>query len=167
MDEKVNLDTSLLSSLLSSSGAYFDFATDYCSKRKVEEDFALDDSTYNSFKSYVKKEQRSFNLKLDEAFDNDKIFETLSIKSKLYDKASFGIQNLRDKVVTDLLNDFDSDPGKDIIKRELELNILARKLPQSDLLQRRAGNDAIVKEAVMIIDDSKRYNQILLGNAEW
>ena len=164
VDEKVNLETSLLSSLLSSSGAYFDFATDYCSKQKVDtNNFAVDDSIYNSFKRYVQKEQRSGNLKLEDAFDNDKIFATLFIKSKLYDKASFGIKNLRDKVVTDLLNDFDSTPGKDSIRRELEQNILARELPDSDLLQRSFDSDATIKEAVKIIGNQERYNQILRG----
>jgi len=160
VDEKVTPDTSMLSDLLSSSGAYFDFATDYCSKHKSGNDFVLDDSIYKEFKSYILKEQRRGNLKLEEEFDANEVIYTLSSKLKLSDSISTkkSLAKLREDIVGDLLTDLDVD--KDSIGHELEANILARKLPDSKLTRRRLPTDELIQEAIKIIDSS-RYNLIL------
>ena len=68
VDYKVRPKTSLLDSLLSSSGAYFAFATDFCSRHpQFDASVTVDDTIYKEFKSFVLKEQRSGNLKLDQA----------------------------------------------------------------------------------------------------
>jgi len=158
VDEKVTPETSVLSDLLSSSGAYFDFATDYSSKHKS--DFVVDDSTYKEFKSYILKEQRRGNIKLEEEFDSDKLIERLSskLKSSKSSTTKQSISKLQEDIVGDLLTDLDID--KDIISHELEANILSRLLPDSELTKRRLPTDELVQEAVKIIDSS-RYNLIL------
>ena len=160
VDEKVTPETSMLSDLLSSSGAYFDFATDYCSKHKVGTDFVVDESTYKEFKSYILTEQRRGIIKVEEEFDADKLIETLSskLKSSKSSATQQSISKLQEDIVGDLLTDLDID--KDIIGHELEANILVRQLSDSELTKRRLPTDELIQEAIQIIDSS-RYNLIL------
>ena len=170
VDDKVELDTSLLSKYLAQSGAYFDFATEYCTKHKLalggdQTDFEVDESIYKSFKSYVVKEQRRGTLKLEEVFDNQHLLENiqnLSTKSNLNHDASLlkrSLASLRGNILNDLLNDFDAH--KDTIKKELEQNIVARQLSDSSLIRRSLMYDELVREAVQVMQDTNRYNNIL------
>ena len=156
----------MLSKYLAQSGAYFDFAT----KHKLalggdQTDFEVDESIYKSFKSYVVKEQRKGTLKLEEAFDNQHLLDNiqnLSTKSNLNHDASLlkrSLASLRGNIVNDLLNDFDAH--KDTIRKELEQNILARQLSNSSLIRRSLTYDELVREAVQVMQDTNRYNNIL------
>ena len=168
VDYRAEPKVSILSSLLSSSGAYFEFATEFCSRHQWSPDgsagFAVDDQIYNDFKSFVLKEQRRGNLKLEEVYDDKHLLENirmLSVESNLHDSSLIqsSVANLRGKVVQDLLSDFDT--CKDIIRNELEQNILARQLPDSELIGRSLKSDELVREAVRIIEDTKRFKELL------
>lgn len=164
VDYRARPKESILNQLLSKSGAYFAFATDYCSGNVCNAGFIVDDKIYNEFKSFVLKEQSSRGLKLGEAFDEkhrlqnmQKIAEDTELgDSKLIQT---GVANLEQKIAKDLLSDFET--CKDIISRELELNILARTLPESDLARRSLKSDSLVREAMQVIQDTERYNEIL------
>lgn len=168
VDYRVEPKVSLLSSLLASSGAYFDYATEFCSSRQWSpngsDGFTVDDQIYNDFKSFVLKEQRRGNLKLEDAFDDKHLLEKiqmLSVESKLPDSSRIqsSVTNLQGKIIQDLMRDFDA--SGDIIRKELEQNILARTLPDSELIGRSLKSDELVREAIRIIEDAKRYNEII------
>ncbi|KAL7544003.1 hypothetical protein ACHAXR_013432 [Thalassiosira sp. AJA248-18] len=167
VDYKSYPKTSRLSSLLSSSGAYFEFATEFCSKHQwpsIDPDFAVDDTIYNDFKSFVLKEQRMGNLNLDDVFDDQhllKRIKTISVETNQHDSSLIqnSVANLRGKIVRDLLKDFDY--CEDIIRNELEQNIIARQLPDSELIGRGLKSDELVKEAVRILEDTDKYRQLL------
>eukprot|EP00581_Thalassiosira_minuscula_P017433 CAMPEP_0183731034 /NCGR_PEP_ID=MMETSP0737-20130205/34188_1 /TAXON_ID=385413 /ORGANISM="Thalassiosira miniscula, Strain CCMP1093" /LENGTH=765 /DNA_ID=CAMNT_0025963661 /DNA_START=392 /DNA_END=2689 /DNA_ORIENTATION=- len=168
VDYRVKPKSSILSSLLSSSGAYFSFATEFNSRHQWlsngSADFTVDDKIYNDFRSFVIKEQKRGNLKLEESFDDKHQLEKikkLAVDSKLQDSnlIQSSVANLEGKIVQDLLSDFDS--CKDIIRNELEQNILAHQLPDSELIGRGLNSDELVKEAVRIIENTERYRELL------
>jgi len=171
VDYKAEPKTSLLSSLLSSSGAYFEFSTEFWSKHRLtpssNSDFVVDDQIYNDFKTFVLKEQKRGNLKLGEAYDNQHLLENIqrfSVETKLQDSNLIeqSVANLRENVVQDLLKDFGS--CKEIIRSELEQNILAQQLPDSELMGRSLESDELVGEAVRILEDTDKYSGLLHPN---
>ena len=170
VDYKAEPERSLLSSLLSSSGAYFQFATDFYSRNGGPSDeggnadFFVDDSLYNDFKAFVRKEQRNGNLKLAEAFDDQHLLEkiqTLAIQSNLHDANNIksSVARLKEKLVGDLLDEFDREEDK--IRKELEMNILARQLSESELTKQSLESDKLVREAKLILEDTTRYWELL------
>jgi len=164
VDYRAEPNSSLLSSLLSSSGAYFEFATGFTSRHQISADFAVDDLVYNDFKAFILKEQRAGNLKLENSFDEERFLnniQVLSVESKLSDSrlVKSSVAHLQGTVVKDLLSEFDT--CKDVIRKELEKNILARKFPESELIERSVKSDELVREAVRIIEDTDRYRTIL------
>ena len=163
MDYQVELPRkSLLSSLLSSSGAYFQFASVWSETHpwapNSNTEFVMNDSIYNEFQSFVLREQKKGNLKLDEAFDDDQHLlngiETL-LSTGLQRP---GVTKLREQIVEDLLKDFKTCRD---ISEEVERNILARYLPDSELVAKGLKSDALVQEAAKILDDQKTYDHLL------
>ena len=168
VDYMVEPKLSLLNSVLSSSGAYFAFATEFSASQNQasygKHDFVVNDEVYARFKAYVLEEVRQGNLNLLDYFDDQHLLENiaqLSDEMKRCDSTQVqtSLGDLRRQVVQDLLSDFES--CKEIIRFELEQNILARKLSQSELIRRSLRYDDLVKEAVRIIDDSSRFRSLL------
>jgi len=164
VDYKSEPKVSLLNSILSSSGAYFEFATGFSSRHEFEADFVVDDGVYKSFKAFVLKEQRAGNLKLEDFFDDKRLLrniQRLSVDSEFSDSnlIQSRVVRLQGKVVNDLLSEIDT--CKDIIRNELEKNILARHFPESKLIERSVKSDELVREAVQIIEREDVYRKIL------
>lgn len=167
VDYMVEPKTSLLNAILSSSGAYFAFATEFCARHNqashINADLVVNDEVYADFKSFVVKEERRGNLNLLDYFDEQHLLRKIAQLSDESNHDSTQIQRslaiLRRQVVQDLLDDFDT--CNEIIRFELEQNILARQLSQSELIQRSLQNDDCVKEAVSIIDDANRFRSLL------
>lgn len=168
VDYKAEPKVSLLSQLLSSSGAYFEFATDVCSRYRSPpnggDNLVVDDRIYDEFRSYVLKEQRKGDLKLDEMFDDQHLLEkidVLSIESGLHESRLIpgSVANVREKIVQDLLGEFDS--CRDIISNELEKNILAHQLSDGELIGWSLKSDELVNEAVNILVDTNRHEELL------
>lgn len=168
VDFKAEPKTSLLSSLLSSSGAYFEFATEFCTKHPWQQsdqtNFVVNDPIYNDFKSFVMREQRRGSLKLEDVFDGQHLLEKiqmLSTESSMNDSSQIqtSVANLREKLVQELLVDFDS--CGDIIRSQLEQNILARQLPDSEIIGRSLRSDELIREAVRMLENTNRYSDIL------
>jgi hypothetical protein len=71
------------------------------------------------------------------------------------------VARLKHQIAKDLLSEFDSPKCRDIIRSELELNLLARVSPDSLLIERSSKTDGLVKEAVKILKSSNSYDTIL------
>eukprot|EP00985_Skeletonema_marinoi_P021219 scaffold12913_cov106-Skeletonema_marinoi.AAC.2 len=165
-DRRFKPSRSDLSELLSSSGAYYKYASQWSAKHPSAKLTDVDEAIYKDFRSFVLKEQQKGNLKLEEIFDDKHILQQMEIISKSSNDRDLSLQSLvkiREEIVKDLLTDFDL--SKDIIKRELELNLLTRDLPDRVLIERGAKSDALVKEAVKILLDNNSYDTILNKNA--
>jgi carboxyl-terminal processing protease len=166
VDLRVRIKQSLLSDLLSSSGAYYKYASDWYANHPHHPSakiFGVDNKTYKDFQSFVSREQQRGNIKLEEVFDDKHILQQMELISKSSNQRDLSLKStarLKEEIVKDLLKDFDA--SKDIIKAELELNLLARDLPDSVLLERSAKSDELVKEAVkLLLENNNSYDAIL------
>ena len=113
------------------------------------------------------REQKNGNLKLEEMFDNKNALQQMEAISKASNNRDLSLQSLariKGEIVKDLLSDFDS--SKDTIKRELELNLLTRDVPESVLIERGVKSDALVTEAVKILMDNNSYDTVLNKRAK-
>lgn len=173
VDYLVEPKTSFLNSILSSSGAYFAFASEYNTRLNqalyyVDDESVVNDGVYGDFKSFVLKEEKRGNLDLLNYFDDQHLLETITQLSYETNHDSAQIQislaNIRRQIVQDLLSEFES--CNEIIRFELEQNILARRLPQRELIRRSLRHDDLVKEAASIIDDPHRFRTLLRNNAK-
>ena len=168
MDVKAEPRVSLLNQLLSSSGAYFDFATEYCSQHRLPLQYntesVVSDDVYRDFQSFVLKEQRRGNLRLDESFDDGLLLKRIQLLSEESNQQESSliqssVATLRLQIVQDILSAFDSD--RDAIANELEVNILARQLSDGELIGRSLKCVDLVQQAVNILLDANQYNTVL------
>jgi hypothetical protein len=133
VDYLVEPKTSFLNSILSSSGAYFAFASEYNTRLNQasyydDDESVVNDGVYGNFKSFVLKEEKRGNLDLlNYYFDDQHLLETITQLSYETNHDSAQIQislaNIRRQIVQDLLSEFES--CNEIIRFELEQNILA------------------------------------------
>lgn len=163
VDVRIKPSKSQLSDLLSSSGAYYKYASEFYANHPSAKIADVDNKIYKDFQSFVSREQQRGKLKLEEIFDDKHILQQMELISKSSNKRDLSLKStarLREEIVKDLLTDFDA--CKDIIKAELELNLLARDLPDSVLIERSAKSDGLVEETVkLLLENSSSYNAIL------
>lgn len=168
VDVKAEPRVSLLNQLLSSSGAYFDFATEYCSQHRLPLQYntesVVSDDVYRDFQSFVLKEQRRGNLRLDVSFDGGLLLKRIQLLSEESNQQESSliqssVANLRSQIVQDILSAFDSD--RDVIANELETNILARQLSDGELIGWSLKSDGLVQQAVNTLLDANQYNIVL------
>ena len=134
----------------------------------VDDESVGNDGVYGDFKSFVLKEEKRGNIDLLNYFDDQHLLETITQMSDEINHDSAQIQislaNIRRQIVQDLHSEFES--CNEIIRFELEQNILARRLPQRELIRRSLRHDDLVKEAASIIDDPHRFRTLLRNNAK-
>ena len=158
---------SYLNELLSESGAYYKYASQFFAKHPDTKIASVDDKLYKDFQSFVVREQKNGNLKLEEIFDNKRALQQMEAISKASNNRDLSLQSLtriKEEIVKDLLTDFDS--SKVTIKRELELNLLTRDVPESVLIERGVKSDVLVTEAVKILLDNTSYDTVLNNRAK-
>ena len=164
VDIRIKTPRSLLNELLSSSGAYFKYSSQWSEKHPSAKFVGVDDEIYNDFQSFVSQEQRRGNLKLETLFDDKQILKQMELLSKsLAEKNLSLLARLKQQIVKDLLVDFES--AKDIIQNELELNLLARDSPDSVLIKRGLKSDGVVREAVKMLESINTFDTILKKSA--
>ena len=164
VDVRTTAQRSLLNDLLSSTGAYYQFASEWYARNPSAQFDGINDKIYKDFRAFVSREQQKGILKLEEAFDNKRMLQQIELISKASNNKKSSLQSvarLKDQIVKDLLSEFDSPKCRDIIRSELELNLLARTSPDSLLIERSSKSDGLVKEAVKILKSSNSYDTIL------
>lgn len=167
VDVRTTAQRSLLNDLLSSTGAYYQFASEWYAKNPSAQFDGTNDKIekiYKDFRVYVSREQQRGHLKLEEAFDNKRMLQQIELISNASNNRKSSLQSvakLKEQIVKDLLSEFDSPKCRDLIKSELELNLLARVSPDSLLIEKSSKSDGLVKEAVKILKSSNSYDTIL------
>lgn len=135
VDQRFKPPRSELNELLISSGAYYKYASQWFAKHPAEKIAGGSDTLYKDFQSFVLKEQQNGNLKLEEIFDEKHTLQQMETILKSSDNKDLSLQSLariREEIVKDLLTDFDL--SRDVIKRELELNLLTRNMRKCNIL---------------------------------
>lgn len=160
VDYKVDAPkASALEVTLLRSGVISDFATEWCKKNELTNNFEVDDATYNSFKTFVMKQSKDGDLKLDALYSRpiQELKRSLAISG--YKGSSRELEQLQASILNDLSKDFDK--YKSDIKEDIATGILSRYLPESMLIDRSIKTDKQVLGAIKIIDDQKQFNKLL------
>ncbi len=164
VDVRTTAQRSLLNDLLSSTGAYYQFASEWYARNPSAQVDGINDKIYKEFRAFVSREQQRGHLKLEETFDNKRMLQQIELVSNASNNRKSSLQSvgrLKQQIAKDLLSEFDSPKCRDIIRSELELNLLARVSPDSLLIERSSKTDGLVKEAVKILKSSNSYDTIL------
>ena len=139
------------------SRAMFDFAVDFRNKNKTitaAKDFKFTDANFKQFQTFLKTDT-SFVTKEEESFK--KAYKTLntSQNKKVRKDYSRLINTLRTEKINTLSN------NKEFIKNEIKDIILDQFYYQEGIYQSKIASDKTVQEAVKLLKNKTKYNQIL------
>ena len=139
------------------SRAMFDFAVDFRNKNKTitaAKDFKFTDANFKQFQTFLKTDT-SFVTKEEASFK--KAYKTLntSQNKKVRKDYSRLINTLRTEKINTLSN------NKEFIKNEIKDIILDQFYYQEGIYQSKIASDKTVQEAVKLLKNKTKYNQIL------
>lgn len=137
----------------------FDFVVKYReSHDKIgnPKDFEVDDNIYNDFVKFAMDKNFSYNTLLE---NKVKELRKTAEKDKNYDLIKADIDNLENKIKSDKTKDLQT--YKKEIKKFLDLEFTFHYYLESGKIQQSFRHDAEVLEAVKVLKDPVRYNQIL------
>ena len=139
------------------SRAMFDFAVDFRNKNKTitaAKDFKFTDANFKQFQTFLKTDT-SFVTKEEASFK--KAYKTLntSQNKKVRKDYSRLINTLRTEKINTLSN------NKEFIKNEIKDIILDQFYYQEGIYQSKTASDKTVQEAVKLLKNKTKYNQIL------
>lgn len=137
----------------------FNFVTEYSqqhNKIDAPEIFAIDDATYDRFKSYVRKSD--FTYKLDSEQKLEELVETTK-EEDFHEELAEQLKTLQDALSESKKGDLDKH--KDEIKKLLASEIISRYYFQRGQIIFNLRDDADVSEAIRTLQDSNLYNELL------
>ncbi len=152
---------SILSATLLQKHHIFDFATLYASERKeIAEsvDYSLSDEEYNEFVRFLEGKDYSYST------ESEKLLEKLkeaAEKEKYFEGASSEYKALEAKLSADKKDDLKK--FKKEIKLLLENEIVSRYYYQNGRVAQSLSDDPEVLQAIEILQNSTKYNEILAG----
>ncbi len=137
----------------------FDFVVKYREthdKIASPKDFEVDDNIYNDFVKFAMDKNFSYNTLLE---NKVKELRKTAEKDKNYDLIKADIDNLEKKIKSDKAKDLQT--YKKEIKEFLDLEFAFHYYLESGKIQQSFRHDAEVLEAIKVLKDPVRYNQIL------
>ena len=150
--------SNILASIMSKR-LIFDFANEFYYKNNSIKNFSINDSLYNEFVEFLKNKEYQYETKTEKALN--KMIKDAE-KEKYFSDLKTEINILKAKM--------DSSKNNDIIKFKkeisqiLESEIISRYTLQRGRLENSLKYDQDVKEAISLIQDSEKYNNILNTN---
>ena len=150
--------SNILASIMSKR-LIFDFANEFYYKNSSIKNFNINDSLYNEFVEFLKNKEYQYETKTEKALN--KMIKDAE-KEKYFSDLKTGINILKAKM--------DSSKNNDIIKFKKEISqilegeIISRYTLQRGRLENSLKYDQDVKEAISLIQDSEKYNNILNTN---
>jgi len=141
-----------------------DFAAEWSKKHEITNNFAVDDSLYREFQSYVMQQANSGDLKLDALYSSPINDLKKSLERSGYKGSTKELEQLQASIMQDMTKDFDK--YKTDIKEDVATGILSRYLPESMLINRSIQTDKQVLGAMKIIGNQNQFNKILARNSE-
>lgn len=150
----------ILGSLINKS-LIFDYATQYKLKHATiapAKEFALTDAEYNEFVTWLADKEYDYTTRSEDILkDLKKAAET----DKYFDAVAKEYDALKDKLAHDKKADLIKFKAE--IKQFLEDEIIARYYYQKGKIEANFKYDVEVKEAIAILADKTKYNNILTG----
>tara|TARA_B100000927_G_scaffold286165_1_gene277251 strand:- start:5641 stop:7284 length:1644 start_codon:yes stop_codon:yes gene_type:complete len=150
--------SNILASIMSKR-LIFDFANEFYFKNSSIKNFSINDSLYNEFVEFLKNKEYQYETKTEKALN--KMIKDAE-KEKYFSDLKSEIDILKAKM--------DSSKNNDILKFKKEISqilegeIISRYTLQRGRLENSLKYDEDVKEAISLIQDSEKYNNILNTN---
>ena len=150
--------SNILASIMSKR-LIFDFANEFYFKNSSIKNFSINDSLYNEFIEFLKNKEYQYETKTEKALN--KMIKDAE-KEKYFSDLKSEIDVLKAKM--------DSSKNNDILKFKKEISqilegeIISRYTLQRGRLENSLKYDEDVKEAISVIQDSEKYNNILNTN---
>ena len=150
--------SNILASIMSKR-LIFDFANEFYYKNSSIKNFSINDSLYNEFVEFLKNKEYQYETKTEKALN--KMIKDAE-KEKYFSDLKSEINILKAKM--------DSSKNNDILKFKKEIaqilegEIISRYTLQRGRLENSLKYDQDVKEAISLIQDSEKYNNILNTN---
>ena len=150
--------SNILASIMSKR-LIFDFANEFYYKNDSIKNFSINDSLYNEFVEFLKNKEYQYETKTEKALN--KMIKDAE-KEKYFSDLKIEINILKAKM--------DSSKNNDILKFKKEISqilegeIISRYTLQRGRLENSLKYDQDVKEAISLIQDSEKYNNILNTN---
>lgn len=147
---------------LISEGLLFEYSIKYCAEHSVIHDlksFRISDKEYEQFASWVKTQKFSYATSLEQKM-NDLIASAK--KERYYAELQDYLDGLKSKV--------EADKTSDLIRFKKEIVLLLEQQIAFNYALNKGqievsfNRDMDVNEAIAILNDSQRYNDILSGN---
>lgn len=139
----------------------FDFATTFKQKNKEispAKEFEVSDKTYTEFAQYLKGKDYTYKTQSEKLLE--KLEETAK-KEKYFDGAESEYSALKEKMINDKEDDIIK--FKNEVKEVLSNEIVSRYYYQDGRVAQSLSEDKDVQEAILILKNQKRYNDILAG----
>ena len=139
----------------------FDFVNDWCTRHETiapAQEFSLTDDDYNAFKEFVSNSDFKYESNSGKALES---LKKIAQREGLADKAQDEFKSLEDKLQYDLKNDL--DVFRKDLERVIAMEIVVRYYYQRGVVMLNIKSDKILKEAVDLLGDRKRYDSILSG----
>jgi len=150
--------SNILASIMSKR-LIFDFANEFYFKNSSIKNFSINDSLYNEFVEFLKNKEYQYETKTEKALN--KMIKDAE-KEKYFSDLKSEIDILKAKM--------DSSKNNDILRFKKEISqilegeIISRYTLQRGRLENSLKYDEDVKEAISLIQDSEKYNNILNTN---
>lgn len=165
-DYKVPLPkASSLEVTLLQSGIFNDFAAEWSKTNELTNNFVVDEGTYKRFQAYVHEKQKNGELQLDALYEKPLVDLKKALKKSGYQGSIKSVEQLQARIVRDMEHDFAKYQSD--IKESIALNILARYLPESMLIERGVQKDPQIAAAVQLLTSgSSNYNSLLAKGSD-
>ena len=139
----------------------FDFASKYFLEHPSIAkplEFQIADAEYSEFVNWLKDKEYDYTTKVETTI---KDLTSAAQKEKYYDEIKDQLEVLKIRMAHN--KEHDLEKHKSEIKEVLELEILSRYYFEKGAKEASFDDDPEVKEAIKILNDSNRYQQILAG----
>lgn len=146
------------------SNVVSEFAAEWSKTHELTNNFAVDDNLYREFQSYVMKQAKSGDLKLDALYSSPINDLKKSLERSGYKGSTKELEQLQASIMQDMTKDFDK--YKSDIKEDVAIGILQRYLPESMLIDRSIQTDKQVLGALKIFGNQSQFNKLLARNSE-
>ncbi len=136
-------------------GMYFDFATEFESRRDSFDAAELPDEVFREFQTFL--EEQNFDYKTD----SEKLLEELETELEGIDEAGGQIQSLRTSIQKE--KEIQFNEAEERIRKTLFLELVSRYQGQSGRIEANLKSDPQVLEGIEYINAPDRVEKLLSG----
>ena len=162
IDPDILIEPELLSDIsvsLLRKNLIFDYATMYKARNKSiapSHEFRMSTTDYQAFVDWVKTKDYDYTTESELLLEE---FKETAIEEEYFDAITEAYENLESQIGHDKNKDLEKQ--QDEIKMLLENEIVKRYYFKEGAIENKFAHDAELKEAISVLNDASRYNELL------